>query len=138
LIAESFSLTPKEFEIVENYKEIFLEMWFEIELMWNNIVLINAVPDLIKKENLRKIFLWVIEDIWELWIKKSKTLEEVRNKILAYTACRSAVKFWDKLNLFEMNKLLNDASLDYSATCPHWRPVIFEIWLDDLKNKYER
>jgi DNA mismatch repair protein MutL len=26
LIAESFSLTPKEFEIVENYKEIFLEM----------------------------------------------------------------------------------------------------------------
>ncbi len=138
LIAESFSLTPKEFEIVENYKEIFFEMWFEIELMWNNIVLINAVPDLVKKENLRKIFLWVIEDIWELWIKKSKTLEEVRNKILAYTACRSAVKFWDKLNLFEMNKLLNDASLDYSATCPHWRPVIFEIWLDDLKNKYER
>ncbi len=138
LIAESFSLTTKEFEIVEKYKEIFENMWFEIELMGNNIVLINAIPDLIKKENLQKIFLWIIEDIWELWNTKSKTLEEVRNKILAYTACRSAVKFWDKLNLFEINKLLNDASLDYSATCPHWRPVIFEIWLDELKNKYER
>ncbi len=138
LLAESFSLTPKEFEIVENYKNIFFEMWFEIELMWNNLVLINSIPDLVKKENLRELFLWVIEDIWELWIKKSKTLEEVRNKILAYTACRSAVKFWDKLNLFEINKLLNDASLDYSATCPHWRPVIFEINLDELKNKYER
>jgi hypothetical protein len=37
-----------------------------------------------------------------------------------------------------MNKLLNDSVIDYSATCPHWRPVIFEIHLDELKNKYER
>jgi DNA mismatch repair ATPase MutL len=37
-----------------------------------------------------------------------------------------------------MNKLLNDAILDYSSTCPHGRPVIFAISLDELKNKYER
>jgi DNA mismatch repair ATPase MutL len=37
-----------------------------------------------------------------------------------------------------MNKLLNDASLDYSATCPHGRPVVFEISLDEMKDKYER
>jgi DNA mismatch repair ATPase MutL len=37
-----------------------------------------------------------------------------------------------------MNKLLLDASLDYSATCPHGRPVVFEISLDEMKGKYER
>jgi DNA mismatch repair ATPase MutL len=37
-----------------------------------------------------------------------------------------------------MNKLLNDSIMDYSATCPHGRPVIYEIWLDELKGKYER
>jgi DNA mismatch repair ATPase MutL len=37
-----------------------------------------------------------------------------------------------------MNKLLNDSIDLYSSTCPHGRPVIYEIWLTDLKDKYER
>jgi DNA mismatch repair protein MutL len=71
-------------------------------------------------------------------MKKSKTLEEVKNKIIAYTACRSAIKFGHKLNLFEINKLLNDSTETYSSTCPHGRPVVFEISLEELKGKYER
>jgi DNA mismatch repair ATPase MutL len=79
----------------------------------------------------------IIQDL-ENWTTKIKTLEEIRNKILAYTACRRAIKFWNKLSIFEMNKLLNDAVLDYSRTCPHGRPVAFEINLEELKKKYER
>jgi len=37
-----------------------------------------------------------------------------------------------------MNKLLNDSVTDYSATCPHGRPVVFDINLNELKDKYER
>jgi DNA mismatch repair ATPase MutL len=37
-----------------------------------------------------------------------------------------------------MNKLLNEAVETYSSTCPHGRPVVFEISLDELKGKYER
>lgn len=138
LIWESLKLTSKEIDIIENNKEILEEMWFDFEIMSNSIVIINWIPDFIKKENIENIFLWIIEDISSIWAKKSKTLDEIRNKIFAYTACRSAIKFWNKLNLFEINKLLNDSSISYSSTCPHWRPVVFEINLEDLKNKYER
>ena len=113
-------------------------MWFDYEIMSWWIVILNWIPDFIKKEDIKWIFEWIINDIWEYGFNKSKTLDEVKNKIFAYTACRSAIKFWHKLNLFEMNKLLNDSILNYSLTYPHWRPVIFEIWLDELKNKYER
>jgi len=113
-------------------------MWFDFEaLSWNSI-LVSGVPDFIKKEDIKNIFLWILEDIWEENFSQSKTLEEVKNKIFAYTSCRSAIKFWHKLNLFEMNKLLKDSALDYSATCPHGRPVVFEISLDEMKGKYER
>jgi DNA mismatch repair ATPase MutL len=37
-----------------------------------------------------------------------------------------------------MNKLLNDSIENYSSTCPHGRPVVFEINLEELKRKYER
>ncbi len=138
LIWESICLSPKEFDILKENTETFSEMWFDFEILRSWLVMINGIPDFIKKENIQNIFGWIIHDIWGHNFSKSNTLDEVRNKIFAYTACRSAIKFWHKLNLFEMNKLLNDSVIDYSATCPHWRPVIYDIDLNELKDKYER
>ena len=138
LIWESIKLTPKELLILEENNKTFIEMWFDFEILDAWIVIISWIPDFIKKENLKEIFTGIISDIWEYGFSKSNNLQEVKNKIFAYTACRSAIKFGHSLNLFEMNKLLNDASIDYSATCPHWRPVVYEINLEELKNKYER
>lgn len=138
LIPESFHLTSGEFSILEENKNIFLEMWFEFEFLSNNIVSIIAIPDFVKKENLKELFLWILNDINSWNNIKSKTLDEIKNKVFAYSACRSAIKFWNKLSLFEMNKLLNDSVEWYSSTCPHGRPVIFEISLDELNKKFER
>ena len=33
---------------------------------------------------------------------------------------------------------LNESVLSYSSTCPHGRPVIFEINLDELKKEFEK
>ena len=138
LVAESISVSEKEKDIIDKYKDTFESMWFELETLSNWIVLINAIPDFIKKDNIASILQWIILDVWQYWHCQSLTLEEIKNKIYAYTSCRSAIKFWHKLSLFEMNALLKDSLIDYSSTCPHWRPVVYEIWLEDLKNKYER
>lgn len=138
LMGESIQLTPTQWDIVDKYRSIFEEMWFEFESLSNGIYMINAIPDFIKKERISNIFMGVIDDIGQLWQKKSLTLDEVKNKIFAYTSCRAAIKFGHKLSLFEMNKLLHDSVLDYSSTCPHWRPVVYEIWLQELQDKYER
>ncbi len=138
LFWESFNLTAKELDILKNNNDTFNEMWFDYEILSWWIVMLNWIPDFVKKEDIKNIFIWILEDVWEYKFSSSKTLEEIKNKIFAYTSCRSAIKFWNKLNLFEMNKLLHDSVLDYSATCPHGRPVVFEISLDELKDKYER
>jgi len=137
LIQESLTLTPKEIGVLESYKDIFYDMWFEFEIMSASMILINSVPNFIKWDT-NNIILWIINDIWEFNTWKSKNLDEIKNKIWAYTSCRSAIKFGNKLNLFEMNKLLNESVLLYSSTCPHWRPSVFEISLQELKKKYDR
>jgi DNA mismatch repair protein MutL len=138
LIPENINLTTRDFIILEEEKNIFKEMWCDFEFISWKTVILTWIPDFIKKENLQNIFESIISDISDFKAWKSKTMQEVRNKIFAYTACRSAVKFWNKLNIFEINKLLNDSILDYSSTCPHWRPVVYEINLSELKWKYER
>ncbi|MFA5917209.1 MAG: DNA mismatch repair endonuclease MutL [Candidatus Gracilibacteria bacterium] len=138
LIQENLNLTGKEISILAEYRQIFLDMGFDFEILSTSSVLLSAVPNFIKKEDIKNIFLGIISDIGEFNTGKSMNLEEVRNKICAYTACRSAIKFGNKLNLFEMNKLLNDSVLSYSSTCPHGRPSVSELSLQDLKKKYDR
>ncbi|MDD3302492.1 MAG: DNA mismatch repair endonuclease MutL [Candidatus Gracilibacteria bacterium] len=138
LVQESFMLTSKEISILENYKQVFIDMGFDFEILSGLNVMLSAIPNFMKNENIKDVFLGIVSDIGEFNSGKSVNYDEVKNKIWAYTACRSAVKFGNKLNLFEMNKLLNDSVLTYSSTCPHGRPVIFEILLQDLKKKYDR
>ncbi len=138
LVAEVVKLTPSEYDIFKQQEHIFQELWFEFQELSHMMISLWSIPNFIKKQDVKEIFLWILWDIQAGNLTHFKTLEEVKNKIFAYTACRSAIKFWNKLNLFEMNKLLNESVETYSATCPHWRPVIYEISLEDLKNKYER
>lgn len=138
LLAESFNLSPTEFELIEKHAESMKWFWFDFELLGNNILQITAIPDFIKKNDLRKVVEWVIEDLGNSKMQTSHTLEEIQNSIAAYTACRSAIKFGDPLTLLEMHTLLNDAVTDYSATCPHGRPVISNLDLETLKNMYDR
>jgi len=120
---------------LDEYHSDFEAMWFEIEILsWGNI-LINGVPDFMQHQDIAKIFMQILTDMSSAW---SRSFDEIRHKIWAYTACRSAVKFWDTLSVFEMQKLLHDATLDYSATCPHGRPVVYDISLSELLDKYER
>jgi DNA mismatch repair protein MutL len=128
-------LSCLEIEVLEQNMTTIEAMWFEIEILSHGSVQINGVPDFLKKSNIEKVFKNMMYDISEIG---SQSISEVRNKIWAYTACRSAVKFWDPLSIFEMHGLLQDASLEYSSTCPHGRPVVYEINLDDLQKKYER
>lgn len=137
LIPENISLTPQEKDTVQEHIQTLTEMGFTLEILSGNRLMIQAIPEFIQKENLEEVFLGVLQDI-ETTGRSSKTLEEVRHKIWAYMACRSAIKFWDRLSIFEISKLLSDASLDYSATCPHGRPVVWEMDLEEMKKKYER
>lgn len=138
LIPIYLTLSIKEFEIISEYKDIFFDMWFEYDILSSQNISLLSIPDFIKKEDIKDTFTLIINDFISWNNIKSNSLQEVKNKIFAYTSCRSAIKFWHKLSMFEMNKLLNDAILDYSLTCPHGRPVIFDLSLDDLKTKFDR
>jgi DNA mismatch repair protein MutL len=138
LLSESFTLQASEYDLIREHESSVRDFWFDFELLWNNILQITAIPDFIKKENLRTIIEWLLEDLASNKIAASETLEEVRNKIAAYTACRSAIKFGHKLSTLEMKALLDDAVNDYSETCPHGRPVIHELSLEEMSKLYDR
>jgi len=102
IFAENINLTPQEFTILDENKKIFEDIWFDIELMWSKSVMVNAIPDFMKNENINNILCWILEDISYNKTSKPKTTQEIKNKVIASTACRAAIKFGKKLNIFEV------------------------------------
>lgn len=138
LISVSFNVTPKELSILKENEEEIINTGFDFEIINDKIIIINWIPNFVKEKDIENVFLWTIEDIWEENARSMKTIWEVYNKVFATIACRSSIKFWDKLNLFEMNKLLSEAEKYYASTCPHWRWVEFKMNLNELKKKFDR
>lgn len=130
-----FQVHSSELSVLEEYEEVFESLGFELDILSHGNIMIHAIPDFVSKNSIEKVVKNILSDISSVG---SKSLEEIRHKIWAFTACRSAIKFWDPLTIFEMNALLRDASIEYSATCPHGRPVVYDISLDELQWKYER
>jgi DNA mismatch repair ATPase MutL len=83
-------LTSNELEVFETYGESFSDMGFDIDILSAGNIMISAVPDFIKKQNIEKTLREILSDMSGIG---SKALDEVRHKIWAYAACRSAVKF---------------------------------------------
>lgn len=138
LVPEYIELTSSEKGFLEQNLEIFLQMWFEIELLSGNALHIIWVPDFVSIEQVKEIFEAIM---WDVCVEKKSlptALQEVRNRAWAYTACRSAIKFWHTLSMFEMEELLAQSFDSYTSTCPHGRPVVFQIHKDDLKWRFDR
>ena len=138
LIPQTIKLSLEESNLALENIEIFKKIGFDFEILSNNIISILSIPDFVGKENAWEIFSQILQDLLKWNDTSFKVLSDIKNKIISYTACRWAVKFWNKLNLFEINKLLWDAYDTYFQTCPHGRSVVFSMDLNELKNKYDR
>ena len=83
-------LDLQEYDIFCQYQEYFTQMGFEIQELSHQNILINSIPQFLIKKDIESIFRQILGDISTIG---SKSIQEVQNKIWAYTACRSAIKF---------------------------------------------
>jgi DNA mismatch repair protein MutL len=72
-------------------------------------------------------------------VDRGSALDEAVHDLLATMACHSAVRAHQDLGAEEARALLDGLdAIDFKGRCPHGRPVVFEIALDDLERKVGR
>lgn len=91
LVPQHIPFSPEETMFFRSFQSTFLEMGFEAEIFPHGLML-HTIPTFVALEDLQQLLPEVLSDI-RSGNTQSKSLEEVKNKIRAYTACRSAVKF---------------------------------------------
>jgi len=122
-------LQPIKYEItnVPNLSEKIEELnklWFEITLLWENVIVIYSIPKIFVTNpiDFMKLFNHV------LYLEKI-SFELLLDWIYATKACKTSIKAWNKLSIPQMEQLINDwfEKIPGMFVCQHWRPFFVRI-----------
>jgi DNA mismatch repair protein MutL len=137
LIPIAIKLTPEKFAIFMDNISFFNEIGFEIEVFGVNTLTIRKIPVILNRSNIEHLMKEIIDDY--LITGFSLAYDDTIKKIFSTISCHSVVRAGDILNTFEMETLLKKMDeYDFSANCPHGRPVYYKISKYELDKKFHR
>lgn len=132
LVPINILVDPREMEIIIENDEIIKRVGFEIDRFSENEILIRQVPIIKFKDSIKNIFKNLIKDL-----KENKNLDIMEN-ILISLSCKSAIKANENLTQEEMEIMVRKLHEIGEYTCPHGRPIIVKITLNDLEKLFKR
>ena len=98
-------------------------------------VVIEGIPSGLKlgsEEN-------ILNDIIDEYKTNKNNNLDIRDNVAKSFSCKTAIKAGDRLTLEEMNSLIDQLFATQSPYfCPHGRPVVINIPLDELDKRFGR
>lgn len=135
LFPQTVELSFEDFQTLMNILPYLEKIGFHIKEFGKNTVFIDAVPVEIKPGQEQELLLEIIE---EYQILENEKLD-LWHAVAASFACRAAVKAGDKLSQQEMVSLIDQLfATDEPYFCPHGRPVVINVSLDEIDKRFGR
>ena len=137
LLPETLELSFNEADTARRHQNVLEPLGFELEEFGGQTWRINAVPRIVAEQDHCALLRDLLAELTEHG--SSSAFDMVRDELLARVACHSVVRGSHPLDRRQMEELLKamDAT-DFSAHCPHGRPVSHEISLRELEKIFSR
>jgi DNA mismatch repair protein MutL len=136
LLHQVLSFDSREYEMIEEHQELFGELGFALSPAGDREMRLSEIPadvPVAEAEDLIREILGGLHDL------HSVSAAEIRQHVLATTACRAAIKAGEVLNLKQMQILLEELmNTAFPYTCPHGRPTILKFSSEDLAKMFKR
>ena len=136
LFPQKVEFRPWEYEIFEEIREDLYRLGFNLRLFGNKTIMIEGVPQDVKPGT----EVTILQDmIAEYQDNASKLKLEKRDNLAKSYSCRNAIMAGQKLSLEEMRSLIDNLFATREPySCPHGRPVIIKLSLDQLDKMFGR
>ncbi len=132
-----FELSIQEQELLEEHLETFTQLGFIIEHFKGRSFLLRAVPELMKDRDPKDLISDILENLRTEG--QNDSVDAVSQKIIAFLACRGAVKAGDILTKKQSLDLINQLEkTENNATCPHGRPTKILVDLSTINKMFKR
>lgn len=135
LFPEIIELSQQDYSILLEMIPFLEQIGFVVKAFGKNTVAVEGMPSGIKISDDEKILL----DILDEYKRGKRDRTEIRENVAASYACHSAIRAGDSLTRDEMNALIDQLFCTKEPYfCPHGRPVIVHISLDELDKRFKR
>ena len=136
LFPEPLELAPARLHVVERERPTLERLGFAIEGFGGGTLLLRAVPSVLRVDEPRRLVDDLAREIEDDGARKGSP---VLDRMLAFVACRAAIKAHQPLDRQEMTRLLADLGVTTTPFyCPHGRPIVSRIPLGEIKRELKR
>lgn len=137
LLPEVVSLSPGDYSLFLEVKDILAETGLEIEPFGTDTVVIRSIPLFLQGNDPKTILRDILDDLPE--IRRYQALEEKKERVLIALACRRSLMARERITPAEAADLCRilDATPN-GSTCPHGRPVSVTLSAGDLERMFKR
>ncbi|MBN1232709.1 MAG: DNA mismatch repair endonuclease MutL [Candidatus Coatesbacteria bacterium] len=120
---------PEMVARLDELKDLLSEIGFEIKVFGERMIVVDAVPEIDGESFSQESIKEILEDI-----DPKTRREELRKKVIATVSCKAAIKAGKKMELVEMNNLVDKLfACKEPNFCPHGRPIFIKFPLHELE-----
>ncbi len=125
-----------EYELFEEIRDDLYRLGFNLRLFGNKTIMIEGVPQDVKPGT----EVTILQDmIAEYQDNASKLKLDKRDNLAKSYSCRNAIMAGQRLSLEEMRSLIDNLFATREPySCPHGRPIIIKLSLDQLDKMFGR
>ncbi len=135
LIPMIIELNTKEMNDIRMSIDTLNSFGFDVEIFGDNSIAIRQVPLIMGHPCSGAVISELLDTIHEL----SNNISALEERALLQIACKTAIKAGDRLNNAEMANLIDELyKSKLYFTCPHGRPTIISLTLQELEKKFKR
>lgn len=127
---------PQEVSLIEEYRKEFLRLGVDVEPGGETVLRVSSLPADVKNDEAEEF----IREILKL-LSENKNIKpaDLREEVLHYAACHSAIRAGELLNIRQMRALILELlNTEHPFTCPHGRPCMIEITSEELYKMFKR
>jgi DNA mismatch repair protein MutL len=131
----TLDLSAQDYAYIEEIFPLLTKLGFIVKCFGGRTVVVEGVPTGLRIGTEEKILLQLLEEYKE----NLQTEVDIQERVAKSWACRGAIMTGDKLSTDAMNALIDQLFATTNPYfCPHGRPVMITISLDELDKRFER
>lgn len=135
LFPQIIDVSAEDYSLLLEMVPFLEQIGFVIKAFGKNTVVLEGVPSGIKISDDEKILL----DILDEYKRGQKDSTDIRDNVAKSFACHSAIRAGEPLSLEAMNALIDQLfSTKEPYFCPHGRPVLVNLSLDEIDRRFRR
>ncbi len=135
LQGEIIEFSPAEKALLVEHHKTLQRLGFTLEPFGEHTFVVKTIPMLFGRIQPKEI----IYEVLALLREGKNKIIDAKEEIVTRMACRAAVMAGDILTVLEMEHILQDLTrTELPYTCPHGRPTMFKVPVEELERKFKR